>query len=426
VERGGVHVGHWFDGDGAILRVQFSPTGASGLYRYVQTAAYQEESASGQLRYGNYGMVAPGAIWNHWRRPLKNAANTSVLVLPDRLLALWEGGHPHVLDLDTLETQGLTDLGSLATTQPYSAHPKRDFRTGEIFNFGVSFGRTAQLNLYRSDATGKIVQKTATPLSGIPLIHDFVLAGPYLVFLVPPIRIQSLPVILGFSSFSDAMQWQPSHGTQVLIFDRHSLKLVSQGITDACFLWHFCNGFVDRDGLIVIEFSHYEDFSINQRLKEISFGEIQTEAHPTSWRMCIDPQTGAIKSSQQILDWFYEFPVVPPSQVGQPWQHTYFSTYRGQDRERTDLPDAIAHFDHKTENLVIVDLGGERYPNEPIYAPDIHHPNHGWIITVVYDAKSDRSEIWVYDSQHLDADPVVRLALPQVVPPGFHGTWRSG
>jgi carotenoid cleavage dioxygenase-like enzyme len=79
LERGGINVGHWFDGDGAILAVNFTDAGATGVYRFVQTAGYQQEATAGKLLYGNYGMTAPGPIWNQWRRPVKNAANTSVL-----------------------------------------------------------------------------------------------------------------------------------------------------------------------------------------------------------------------------------------------------------------------------------------------------------------------------------------------------------
>ena len=117
LERGGMRMGHWFDGDGAILAVYFnsnSPLSKGGeggegraiaSYRYVQTAGYQEEAAANRLVYGNYGMTAPGAFWNRWLKPIKNVANTSVLPLPDKLLALWEGGKPHALDLQTLETK---------------------------------------------------------------------------------------------------------------------------------------------------------------------------------------------------------------------------------------------------------------------------------------------------------------------------------
>jgi len=83
--------------------------------------------------YGNYGMTAPGPIWNQWLKPINNVANTSVLALPDKLLALWEGG-TYALDLQTLETWGEDDLAGLANGLTYSAHYKRDPHTGEVFN----------------------------------------------------------------------------------------------------------------------------------------------------------------------------------------------------------------------------------------------------------------------------------------------------
>ena len=70
------------------------------------------------------------------------------------------------------------------------------------------------------------------------------------------------------------------------------------------------------------------------------------------------------------------------------------------------------------------DLGENRYPTEPIYVPDALNPDLAWVVTVVYDANTDKSEVWVYESDRLDAAPVCRLELPSVIPPGFHGTWK--
>jgi len=424
LERGDAHVGHWFDGDGAILAVHFTDAGATAVYRYVQTEGYEEEESAGKLLYGNYGMTAPGPIWNQWRKPVKNAANTSVLALPDKLLALWEGDNPHALDLQTLKTLGKDDLGALNNGLPYSAHPKVDSKTGEIFNFGISLGLNGILNLYKSNSTGKILQKTSFELDGVSAVHDFVLAGQYLVFFIPPIRVNPLLILSGLRCYSDSAVWKPQLGTQFLVFDRESLSLTSRGETEPWFQWHFSNGFVDASGSLIVDIARYEDFQTNQYLKEVATGETHTPGMSTFWQVHLNPQTGKVTKIQQLLDRYCEFPTVPPQNVGQASPHTYLSVFRqGTDISR-ELLNAIARFDHKTDTLTEANLGENRYPSEPIYAPNAQNPDYGWVITVVYDGNSDSSEVWVFDSDRLDQEPVCRLGLPSVIPHSFHGTWK--
>ncbi|MHC5934348.1 carotenoid oxygenase family protein [Nostoc sp.] len=425
LERGGNRVGHWFDGDGAILGVHFTDAGVTGVYRYVQTAEYQAETKVDKFLYGVYGMHTPGPIWKRWGQKIKNAANTSVLALPDKLLALWEATNPYALDLETLETKGLDDLGALDNGLPYSAHYKRDADTGEIFNFGVSMGSSVELNLYKSDRTGKIIQKAAFKLDRYSIIHDFVLTQRYLVFFMPPMRMKMLPLMLGLATFSESFLWEPQLGTQVLIFDRENLSLVSRGETDPWFNWHFGNGYEDEDGSVILDVVRYSDFQqTNEYLREIPTGETHTVQKGQLWQVRLNPQTAKVTATQEIINRRCEFPVVQRSQVGQPWRYTYISLMpQGTDTGK-ELLGAIARFDYKTETLTEADLGENRYPSEPIHAQDSQNPEQGWLLTVVYDGNSDSSEIWVFDSDRLDAEPICKLGLPSVIPHSFHGTWN--
>lgn len=424
LEHGNIRMGHWFDGDGAILAVHFTSAGATGVYRYVQTIGYKEEEAANQLLFANYGMTAPGAIWNTWIKSVKNAANTSVLALPDKLLALWEGGKPHALDLQNLETFGEDDLEGLSNGLTYSAHCKRDLHTGEIFNFGVTPGLNATLNIYKSDRTGKIIQKVQFQLDGIPLVHDFVLAGQYLIFCIPPVRMNLLPVLMGLSSYSDALEWKPQLGTQILIFDRETLTLVSRSETEPWYQWHFSNGYVDDSGLVNVDIARYEDFQTNQYLKEVVTGETHTPAKSSLSRLQLNPQTGKVTAIEQILDRQCEFPSVPPENVGQASRYTYLSTYRQGTDISQEILNAIARFDHQAEKLTIADCGENRYPSEPIYVQDAENINQAWVITVVYDGNINNSEVWVFNADRLDEEPVCKLRLPSVIPHSFHGTWK--
>ncbi|MGD2020821.1 MAG: carotenoid oxygenase family protein [Thiohalocapsa sp.] len=429
LERGGMHVGHWFDGDGAVLRARFRDGAAEATYRYVQSDGFRHETEQGKLLYGNYGMTAPGPLWNHWRRPLKNAANTSVIALTDRLLTLWEGGGPHALDLETLDTLGLADLagpaGRLESGEPFSAHPKQDPETGDIYNFGVAIpGPKARLMLYRSGRDGRLLAKGHLDLDAVPLIHDWVMAGPYLVFLVPPVRISVLPVLLGLKSYSGAMRWCPELSTQILIFDRATLELIARGETEPFYQWHFGNGACTDGGLIVLDHARYPDFSTNQHLREVANGRTTTPAEGTLWRMTLDPQTARVLEHAQVSPRSVEFTMVPPGHMGRPWQRTYMAAHRTGTDTTAERYDTLACYDHTADHFLEADLGDGRYPSEPVVVPDAEDPERLWLLSVVYDGNADAGEVWIFDAAALADGPVCVLALPEVVPLSFHGCWR--
>ena len=101
---------------------------------------------------------------NAFRQPA-NVSNTSVLMQGGRLLSLWEGGPPFSLDPVTLETRGIETFGG--KVKAFSAHPKVDPRTGEIFNFGIDYGRRTTLGIYRLAGTAiERFAPIALPVSG--------------------------------------------------------------------------------------------------------------------------------------------------------------------------------------------------------------------------------------------------------------------
>ncbi|MBE7385943.1 MAG: carotenoid oxygenase family protein [Leptolyngbya sp. SIO1E4] len=425
LERQGQRVGHWFDGDGAVLAVHFADGQAQATYRYVRSAGYVEEDKVDQFLYSGYGSLAPGPLWQRWQSQLKNAGNTSVLASSDKLLALWEGGWPHRLDLNTLETTGVDALGQLDGDEPYSAHPKRHPQTGHIFNFGVVAGANATLNLYRSGTSGQIEQKQSIPLNGIPLIHDFVLADRYLVFCVPPVRLNALPAVLGFRSFSDALMWQPKQGTQLVVVDADTLEVVSSDSTDPWFQWHFGKGFVNADGDVVMEVVRYRDFATNQQLKEVASGQLQTPAVGQLWQICLDPKTARVRTQTCLVEHHCEFPYIQADKAVAA-APTYLSIHAPGTDHTEELFGAIAQFDPETAALTVAEAGADRYPSEPVYVANHNASATGWVLTVVYDGNAHQSELWIYNSDRLTDEPICRLQLPSVIPHSFHGTWKPG
>ena len=49
----------------------------------------------------------------------------------------------------------------------------------------------------------------------------------------------------------------------------------------------------------------------------------------------------------------------------------------------------------------------------------------GWVISLAYEAETDRSKLLIINSQDFESAPVAEIYAPQRVPNGAHGSWVS-
>ena len=74
--------------------------------------------------------------------------------------------------------------------------------------------------------------------------------------------------------------------------------------------------------------------------------------------------------------------------------------------------------------------GDGRYCGEPVFVPraNAKSQDDGYILTCVHDLSHpdrDTNCMEVLDALDLEAGPVCRIALHDLVPPGLHGSWSS-
>ena len=71
------------------------------------------------------------------------------------------------------------------------------------------------------------------------------------------------------------------------------------------------------------------------------------------------------------------------------------------------------------------DYGKGRVTLEPVFVPrsDDAAEDDGWIMSYVYDATTDSSDVVILNAQDFTGEPVAVVSLPQRVPFGFHGNW---
>jgi len=56
-------------------------------------------------------------------------------------------------------------------------------------------------------------------------------------------------------------------------------------------------------------------------------------------------------------------------------------------------------------------------------AADDQPSGPGWLMSFVYDATTNGSDLVILDADDLAAPPAARIHLPRRVPAGFHGNW---
>lgn len=440
LERNGTRLSHWFDGDGAILRVNFDKESVEASYKFVRTEAFKKEEAAGRFIFPNIGNLAHTFL-DKLRYPNfpVNRANTSVLPLDNKLLALWEGGKPHALDLQSLETKGEDDLGFLTNSMSYTAHPKIDPETGFVYNIGQRKGKFA-IDVYVSDGkTGDILKHNLIKFDRNPIfIHDICMAGDYLVFFTFPVKIDFLSIFLRKKTMKEALDYDENSYSEIVVVSKKNLELVAKIKHDPFFFFHFSNGFVNEKGNLVFDLCEYENFDVFKKytssVLEENFGldndknsnknenanNKRKQFNSYFSRFEIDLQNKKLVAKNKIVDDLCEFPVVHSNLVGKKYSKVYLSK---ADEGTTDYLKNAVLMDIDKQTIVKRKFDDGVFPGEIIHIESTPNRKEGYAITVAYDANRDKSTVYLLDENTLE--DIAVFDLPDVTAHSFHGIWKT-
>jgi all-trans-8'-apo-beta-carotenal 15,15'-oxygenase len=292
-ERGNQRYAHPFDGDGHIMRFDIGAQGIRYSNRFVRTREFIAEEGSGRMLYRAFGTNLPGGLAaNLLRLNFKNAANTNVVWHGGRLLALWEGGPPHRLDPHTLATLGSEDFDGqlrnasppparwLAPLLPFSAHPRIDAVSGELFNFGLVSGRPNRLLLYHIERNGRMAPWQAHELPRFSFIHDFAVTRRWFCFLLPHADFDLTRATLGLTTAVGSLRLDSERPMQAMLIPRDGSSAGPRPIDcGSGFVFHIAHAFDRDDGALVLDvvrYGRYPDFG--------SFEALFTDDDPRIWR----------------------------------------------------------------------------------------------------------------------------------------------
>lgn len=341
--------------------------------------------------------------WNGTIDLRAGQSNTNVIAHGGRVLSLVESSFPCEVTPE-LDTVGAYDFaGKLAT--PFTAHPKRCPRTGELHAFGMSI-RPGKLTYHRISADGVLLESRPIPVRGVTMMHDFALTERHVVFMDLPIVFDTVRALRGKMPY----RWSDKYGARVGVMRRDDPSAdVRWFDVEPCYVFHVMNAYDDGDA-IVCDVVRYREL-----WRDDSDGFTPAFLH----RWTIDTAAGHVREAQ-LDDRRIEFPRTDERRTGSAYRLGYAADLSlGDDRR------GVRTYDLSTGAASTVDFGAGRFAGEPVFVPAAGSTAEGagWLMTFVYDAARDASDFVLLDASNPAAPPVATVTLPQRVPSGFHGNW---
>ncbi|KAE8038242.1 hypothetical protein FH972_010772 [Carpinus fangiana] len=256
---------HWFDGDGMIHGLRIKDGKATYVSRFVRTSRLKQEEYFGGAKFMKIGDLKGlfGLLMVHMqmlRAKLKvldvsygtGTANTALIYHHGKLLALSEADKPYVLKVledGDLQTLGLLDYDK-RLTHSFTAHPKVDPFTGEMFTFGYS--HTPPYITYRViSKDGFMHDPVPITISEPIMMHDFAITENYAIFMDLPLyfrpkeMVKEKKLIFTFDATKKArFGVLPRYAKDDLLIRWFELP--------NCFIFHNANAWEEEDEVVLI------------------------------------------------------------------------------------------------------------------------------------------------------------------------------
>jgi all-trans-8'-apo-beta-carotenal 15,15'-oxygenase len=417
-ERGGQRYQHWFDGDGLLNAWRFTDSGVSHQARFIRTEKFIAESEANEFLMPSFGTAikAKRAIKNS---DSVNTANTNVVRLGDRLLAMWEGGSAYDLDPQTLATRGPVTWKPELKAMPFSAHPKVE-ADGTFWNFGTAgFGKIV---LYQLSAIGEMLRYHLLEAPPCAMLHDFAVSQKHIIFLLAPVTMDRENLKAG-GSFGESLRWNAKESVKVLVVEKADFTKQRVMEVPAFMIFHFGNAW-EMNNVIHVDFVKSNNLNImSDYMPRIMRGESTAAGATNACFMNIDLNKG--RCTMETRSESVEFPRIDPRFVAQRNRLVFYPSYVGNDP--ASRFNSVLRVDSETGKTDQFSFGEGVQLEEHIVVskPGSVREGEGWLIGVGFDVNRQQSFATVFDALNLSAGPVAVARLPYWVPHCFHGNFYA-
>ncbi len=388
---------HWFAGDGMVHGIRLRD-GKAEWYRNRWVRSTHVAEVLGEAP--RPGPAPHGGM--------DFGANTNVVGHAGRTFAIVEAGSRPIELTDELETIGPWDFDG-AIDGGYTAHPKRDPRTGALYAVSYYWGWGNDVEVTVIDRAAQVRSARRVTMGGSVSLHDCAITQRYVVLL-------DLPVVFSLEAVQSGAQfpyrWQEDYHCRVGLLPRDgdSTGVVWHDV-EPCYVFHFMNAYDDGDGVVLDVIRHPSMFRTQLLGPD--------EGKPTLDRWRLDGRGGVVKE-ERLDEASQEFPRVDERLVGLPHRYGYTSGWL----EYSGEPALVRH-DLETGGVSRRSFGPGAMVGEAVFVPRTLDAaeDDGWVLSLVHSVETGTSSLYVLHAGDINAEPEAVVDLPQRVPAGFHGNW---
>ncbi|KDO83428.1 hypothetical protein CISIN_1g007605mg [Citrus sinensis] len=438
---------HWFDGDGMLHGLRIKDGKAAYVSRYVKTSRLKQEEFFGGAKFTKIGDVKGlfGLLMVNMtllRESFKvldfsygnGAGNTALIYHHGKLLVLSEIDKPYVLKVlkdGDLQTLGMLDYDK-RLNHPFTAHPKIDPYTDEMFTFGYT--QTPPYVTYRViSKDGFMHDPVPITMSAPIMMHDFAITENYAIFLDLPMCFRQKEMV---KENKLIYAFDPTIKARFGVLPRYArddLQIRWFELPN-CYIFHNANAWEEEEDEVVLITCRVRNPDLdmfNGPLKE-TLEDQTTELYEMRFNM----KTG-LASQKKLSPACVDFPRINEHYMGRKQRYVY-----GSILENIAKVTGMIKFDLRAEPETgktklevggnvkgIFDLGPGRFGSEAVFVPrepsSTSEEDDGYLIFHVHDENTGKSAVYVIDAKTMSADPVAVIELPHRVPYGFHGIFLS-
>ncbi|XP_049389174.1 carotenoid 9,10(9',10')-cleavage dioxygenase 1 isoform X3 [Solanum stenotomum] len=414
---------------------------ATYVSRYVRTSRLKQEEFFGGAKFmkvgdlkGLFGLFT--VYMQMLRTKLKvldisygnSTANTALVYHHGKLLALSEADKPYalqVLEDGDLQTLGMLDYDK-RLTHSFTAHPKVDPVTGEMFTFG--YAHTPPYITYRVISKDGIMQDPVPITIPEPIMmHDFAITENYAIIMDLPLCFRPKEMV---KNNKLAFTFDATKKARFGVLPRYANNeaLIRWFELPNCFIFHNANAWEEGDEVVLItcRLMNPDLDMVNGAVKE-KLENFCNELYEMRFNM----KSGAA-SQKKLSESAVDFPRINENYTGRKQRYVYGTTLNSIAKV-TGVIKFDLHAEPETGKSQlevggnvqgIFDLGPGRFGSEAVFVPSQPgtecEEDDGYLIFFIHDENTGKSAVNVIDAKTMSMEPVALVELPKRVPYGFH------